>query len=140
VHLALTNTLQTIPPLELPRSYTSKNHIREVKQQASYWQNLAAEVSARRGATRSQLIFTSRSSAAELDAERCKTAKAEQLLNSACAYAEHLEQSVADHESELISTQAALQRSKKAHKQSNTKMVSQVSIYFYWLSRPLHLD
>ena len=128
MHQALTNTLQTIPPLVLLRSYTSSNHVTEVKQEASYWQNLVAEVSTCRGATGSQLLLNSRSSAAELAAERCKTAKAEQLLNSACAYAEDLEKCVADQESELISTQGALQRSKKAHKQSNTNMASQVSI------------
>ncbi|KAL0045530.1 hypothetical protein WJX82_009233 [Trebouxia sp. C0006] len=106
-------------------SYPSNNHVKEVKQEASYWQNVAAEVSAGRGATGSQLTFNSRSSAAELAAEHCKTAKAEQLLNSAYAYAENLEQSVADRESELISSQGALQRSKRAHEQSNTKMASQ---------------
>ena len=118
-----------IAPRVLSRSYTSNNHVKEVKQEASYWQTLAAEVSASRGTTGSQ-IFNSRSSAAELAAERCQTAKAEQLLKSACAYAEDLEQSVADHESELISSQGALQRSKKAHQQSNTRMASQVSICF----------
>jgi len=143
----LTNTLQTISPLVLSRSYTSNNHIKEVKQEASYWQNLAAEVSAVDGATGSQLIFNSRSSAAELAAERCKTAKAEQLLSSACAYAEDLEQSVADRESELISTKGALKRSKKAHEQSNTKMASQVSSYFVgclvlctWVGFPMTLS
>lgn len=91
VHQALTNILRTVPPLVLSRSYTSYNQVNEVRQEASYWQNLAAEGNAGRGATGSHLLFNSRSSAAELAAERCKTAKAEQLLNSACAYAEDLE-------------------------------------------------
>ena len=109
LHQALTGILQAILPHVLSRSHPSNNHVKEVKQGASYWQNLAAEVSAGRGATGSQLIINSRSSAAELAAERCKTSKAEQLLNRAYAYAEDLKQSVADHESELISSQGALQ-------------------------------
>jgi len=146
LHQALTGILQAILPHVLSRSYPSNNHVKEVKQGASYWHNLAAEVSAGRGATGSQLIINSRSSAAELAAERCKTAKAEQLLNRAYAYAEDLKQSVADHESELISSQGALQRSKRAHEQSNTKLASQVSVYFVgclvlctWVSFPLTL-
>ncbi len=75
VHQALTNGRQSIPPLVLSRSYTGNNQVNEVRQEASYWRNLAAEVNAGHEATGSQLIFSSRSSAAELAAERCKLLK-----------------------------------------------------------------
>ena len=116
-------------PRSTSRSRSSDEYTAAIEHQASNWRQLATQSSLDLAATQSELDDCRNSSAAELKAQRTKTAEALQLLQSVSIRAAHFQESGAEFEVELTRCQALLRESDQEIKLLNTQLLSQVPVF-----------